>query len=262
MQLDEAHAKLNLVQDFVPLGSSNRPGTRINPTFLTIHNTDNSGPGANAAAHAKYQKNADARLRKVSWHFTVDDKSVFQSIPTNEIAWHAGTSAGNASSVGIEICMHAGIVQSDADERAALLAAVLAKRLGLTVPDCIVQHNHWSGKDCPRVLRHSNGWKSFLDRVVNFSAQLTDVVADDIAEGDHGDHGHGPGEPSIFGDHFVIARDGLWLRAGPGTEFAKLSLLPFGTSLKTGARKGDWVIVKTKPGDGFDGFVYSAFLDS
>jgi N-acetyl-anhydromuramyl-L-alanine amidase AmpD len=107
MQLDQAFAELNIVQDFIPAGNSNRPGRKLTPTAITIHNTDNDSVGANEAAHAKYQKGADARKREVSWHFTVDDKSVYQSLPTNEIGWHAGSSAGNASSIGIEICMNA-----------------------------------------------------------------------------------------------------------------------------------------------------------
>jgi hypothetical protein len=60
---------LNLEIDFIPESNSNRPGTRINPKYLTIHNTDNEDPGAGALVHAKYMKGADAQRRKVSWHF-------------------------------------------------------------------------------------------------------------------------------------------------------------------------------------------------
>ena len=104
MRVDEAYAELKVVQDFIPAGNSNRPEKKLAATSITIHNTDNEDPGANAAAHAKYQKGADARKRKVSWHFTVDDKSVYQSLPINEVGWHANK--GNATSIGIEICMN------------------------------------------------------------------------------------------------------------------------------------------------------------
>jgi hypothetical protein len=102
MNLDIAQLRLNIVQDYVPVGNSNRPGTRLSPSSITIHNTDNSSPGANAAAHARYMKGPDAQKRQVSWHFTVDDKFVYQSLPTNEIGWHSGTHEGNSSSIGIE----------------------------------------------------------------------------------------------------------------------------------------------------------------
>src|ERR1700719_3905311 len=162
MQIDQAYAQLNIVQDFIPIGNSNRPGKKLSATSITIHNTDNSDNGANAAAHARYQKGADARKRQVSWHFTVDDTSVYQSIPTNEIAWHTATSKGNNSSIGIEICMNPELDAPKAYDRAALLAAFMADRLGLKMPDAMRQHHDWSGKDCPIVLRHpSSRWDDF-----------------------------------------------------------------------------------------------------
>ncbi|GAG52876.1 unnamed protein product, partial [marine sediment metagenome] len=50
MQIDEAYAELNIVQDFIPVGNSNRPGRTLAPKSITIHNTDNTDVGANAAA--------------------------------------------------------------------------------------------------------------------------------------------------------------------------------------------------------------------
>ena len=176
MQIDEAYARLNIVQDFIPVGSSNRPGRRLVPAAITIHNTDNTNPGANAAAHARYQKGADARARQVSWHYTVDDTSVYQSLPTNEIGWHAGDGVGNATSIGVEICMNADLDEPAAYERAALLTALLAFQHGIGVPEQIKQHHDWSGKNCPRILRERPGaWKSFLDRVKQLRQDLTEV---------------------------------------------------------------------------------------
>jgi hypothetical protein len=56
MRLDEAYANLNIVQDLIPPKNSNRPGTRLSSTSVTIHNADNSDAGANAAAHASMRK--------------------------------------------------------------------------------------------------------------------------------------------------------------------------------------------------------------
>ena len=189
MQLDKAFAELNIVQDFIPVGNSNRPGRKLTPSSITIHNTDNDSKGANAAAHAKYQKGADARKRKVSWHFTVDDKNVFQSLPTNEVGFHAGTSEGNRSSLAIEICMNSDLNVPAAYKRAALLTAVLAFQNKIKVPGQIVQHNHWSGKNCPRVLREKlNGWKDFLAQVKQFRDDLIEVPAPAIAIAKGDDH--------------------------------------------------------------------------
>ncbi len=164
MRLDKAIAELNIVRDFIPVTNSNRPRTRLRPTSITIHNTGNSNPGADAAAHARYMKGEEAQARQVSWHFTVDDHAVIQSLPVNEVGWHAGP--GNASSLGIEICMNEGIDEARAYDQAALLVAVLARKHGIAVPDGIKQHHDWTGKDCPSVLRAKpDGWSGFLRQV-------------------------------------------------------------------------------------------------
>jgi N-acetylmuramoyl-L-alanine amidase len=164
----ELGKKLNLVEDLIPESHSNRPGTKIQPEYITIHNTDNSNPGADARAHAKYLKNADARERKVSWHYTVDDKECIKHLPINEEGWHAATTEGNKKSIGIEICMHEGINQENANHKAATLAAIL--RYDLKIPrDNIVTHHRWSGKNCPRLLldngKPGEKWEQFVEEV-------------------------------------------------------------------------------------------------
>ncbi|MBR0911465.1 N-acetylmuramoyl-L-alanine amidase [Bradyrhizobium japonicum] len=197
MNLDAAQLRLNIVQDYVPAGNSNRPGTRMSPSSITIHNTDNDSPGANAAAHARYMKGPDAQMRQVSWHFTVDDKYVYQSIPTNETAWHTATRQGNETSIGIEICMNSDLGDVDACyDRAALLTAWLAYRMGIQVPSNVYQHHDWSGKNCPRVLRSKpNGWADFLAKVQRNFRNLTPVNAPLIARPSD-DHHHDEETPA------------------------------------------------------------------
>lgn len=182
MQIDEAYAQLNIVQDFIPVGSKNRPGKKLVPTGVTIHNTDNSDKGANAAAHARYQKGSDARKRQVSWHFTVDDVSVYQSLPTNEIGWHAHSTKGNATTIGVEICMNAGLDVKAAYDRAALLVAVLAFQNKIGVPKGIFQHHDWyPKKDCPIVLRNKpNGWSDFVGQIKAALGNLSPVPATSV----------------------------------------------------------------------------------
>jgi N-acetyl-anhydromuramyl-L-alanine amidase AmpD len=159
---------LNLEIDFIPESNSNRPGTRIKPEYITIHNTDNEDPGAGALVHAKYMKGADAQKRKVSWHYTVDDKLCVKHLPLNEMSWHAASAAGNRSSISIEICMNAEIDQSAANRRAATLTAILMYDLSIPINN-VVPHHHWSGKNCPRLLLNNGKpgekWKKFLEQV-------------------------------------------------------------------------------------------------
>lgn len=170
--IQSARQQLNVVVDFIPVGHSNRPGAPLSPTKVTIHNTDNDSPGADARAHANYQKGTDAQQRNVSWHFSVDDRSVYQSLPVNEVGWHAGTHAGNYQSIGIEICQNQGIDQQAANYRAALLTAVQLHELNISLSN-VVQHHDWSQKDCPAKLRHpANNWTAFLQKVGSFYQQI------------------------------------------------------------------------------------------
>jgi hypothetical protein len=259
MQIDKAFSKLNVIQDFIPAGNSNRPGTKLDPSKITIHNTDNASPGADAAAHAKYQKGADARARKVSWHFTVDDKNVFQSLPTNEVGWHA--KSGNGSSLGIEICMNPELDVPATYDRAALLTAILARQHGIGVPSGIVQHHSWTGKHCPRILRDKpGGWEEFLEQVVDHANKLTDVPTGDL-DGT-GMHHDGEGGAAADSQTFrVIASSGLRLRGGPGLEFEILTTLPFGTTVTFLSRSGAWAKVDSSGDGGADGFVHADFLE-
>src|SRR6266566_7062225 len=109
LSVQQRREDLNIVVDLIPRTNSNRPGTPLHASKITIHNTDNDAPGADARAHCKYQKGADAQQRKVSWHFSVDDQSIYQSLPVDEVGWHAGTHEGNSCSIGIEICENQGI---------------------------------------------------------------------------------------------------------------------------------------------------------
>jgi len=160
---------MKIIEDFIPAGRRNRPGTKLTgPKYITIHDTANPAKGANALMHAKYLKRDDAANRPASWHFTVDDQNVVQHIPLNEVAWHAGDGSkgpGNTSSIAIEICENADGDRTKAEANAAELVAHLLKQFGLSI-DAVVQHNRWTGKDCPRIIRHrSGGWEAFLTAV-------------------------------------------------------------------------------------------------
>jgi predicted chitinase len=59
----------------------------------------------------------------------------------------------------------------------------------------------------------------------------------------------------------VIARGGLFMRSGPGTEFAALQLLTYGTQVNVLKREGQWALIDLQGDKAADGFVLSSFLD-
>jgi N-acetylmuramoyl-L-alanine amidase len=163
---------MNLIQDFIPTGRRNRPGAKLTgPKYITIHDTANPSKGADAIMHARYLKGDDAANRPASWHFTVDDRNIVQHLPLDEVGWHAGDGSngpGNTSSIAIEICENSDGDRAKAEANAAELVAHLIRTVPslLSFPECVVQHNRWSGKDCPRIIRHrSGGWEGFLAAV-------------------------------------------------------------------------------------------------
>lgn len=173
----ELGKELNLEIDFIPESNSNRPQTKINPQYITIHNTDNTNRGANCLAHARYVKSQAARDRKVSWHYTVDDLLCVKHLPLNEMGWHAASRKGNES-IGIEICMHQGIDQAAANHRAAILTAILMYDLEIPLKR-VVTHNYWSGKNCPRLLldngKPGHKWQQFLDQVESIYQRIDEI---------------------------------------------------------------------------------------
>jgi N-acetylmuramoyl-L-alanine amidase len=159
---------VQIIQDLIPKGRRNRPGYKLTPEYITIHDTANPGKGADAAAHAAYVKGSAAASIPSSWHFTVDDKVIYQHLPLTENGWHCGDGTngpGNRQSIGIEICENKDGNRAQAEANAAWLTAKLLRDYGLKIA-AVKQHYNWSGKNCPNVLRgRKNGWSGFLAAV-------------------------------------------------------------------------------------------------
>lgn len=162
--------------------ADNRPGGNNPCKYITIHETGNAAKGADAAAHGAYLDSAAGEGALVSWHYTVDDHAIVQHLPDYETAYHAGDGKdgpGNATSIGIEICVNAGGDFEAAKANAAALVRLLMEEHGIPL-DNVVQHNHWNGKDCPKTIRATTGaWEAFLalcrGETANVSKLDTDV---------------------------------------------------------------------------------------
>src|SRR5690606_24633471 len=87
-------------------------------------------------------------------------------LPTNEVGWHAGDGRGpgNTKSIGIEICVNSDGDYEKAKENAAWLVRKLMKKLNIPI-DRVVQHNRWSGKNCPRRMSAEGKWGHFLQMI-------------------------------------------------------------------------------------------------
>lgn len=141
--------------DYIPQGHRNRPGTKANMQWITIHNTAN--PTSTAANERNWVLN---RIDKASFHYAVDDREAVAIIPEDEIAWHTGTSLGNQTSIGIEVC-ESGNQEITWNNAVSLTAQLLYKRQWTTTQ--VRTHKSWSGKNCPNKLLPR--WQEFLNAV-------------------------------------------------------------------------------------------------
>src|SRR5690625_2468911 len=135
--------------------------------YITVHETDNPNKGADADAHARLQANGNSRA--ASWHWQVDDKEAVQSFDHAAQCWAGGDGSGNGNtnSIHVEICVNSDGNYRKAVENAAELVRKIMKDEGIPVNN-VVQHNRWSGKNCPRNLRGGSkgiNWNGFISLV-------------------------------------------------------------------------------------------------
>lgn len=135
------------------------------PKYIVVHDTGNSGKGANAKAHFNYFNGGD---RGASADFFVDDKEALQVNDYNTYyTWHCGDGKGkngitNSNSVGIEICINSDGDYNKAVMRAQALVAKLMKELNIPLSN-VVRHYDASGKICPLTMSKNNwqAWNTF-----------------------------------------------------------------------------------------------------
>lgn len=162
---------VKIIQDFAPTSLRNIPNLSMTPEYITEHNTGNASKGANAEMHSRYLKNG-AGGRMASWHFSVDDKVVYQHIPTNRSAWHCGDGTngiGNRTSIGVEICHNSDGDYAKAESNAIWLTDQLMNhpekfQHANKIPvENVVPHFHWVNKNCPQLILPR--WEEFVGQL-------------------------------------------------------------------------------------------------
>ena len=91
-----------------------------------------------------------------SAHLIIKDGRCVQCWPFDKVAWHAGNSRGNRSSIGIEV-----VPMNIEGEFSEASIATLREALDSLFPGMpIKRHHDWSGKDCPRFYCDNERWAS------------------------------------------------------------------------------------------------------
>jgi N-acetylmuramoyl-L-alanine amidase len=183
---------LGIVPALIPPGRYGRHRVRtMQPRYITVHSTQNYSRSADARAHADLLRagkltGENNSLGYLTWHYTVDANSIYQSLPDHEQGQHADYEGpGNRSSVGIEMCENRGNSRSRTLDRTARLIALLMREHNIPLSR-VVPHYHWrrvrysdradlGHKDCPHFLL-DNGkpgpkWRAFLATVDRYYRQ-------------------------------------------------------------------------------------------
>lgn len=148
----------------------------MTPIGITIHETDNR---ATAAEEITFMHRND---NEVSYHFAVDEKEIIQGLPLDRNGWHAGdgpNGTGNRKTIAIEICKNYKVDNLDdyykARARAEELVGYLMHKYGFGGKD-IYTHNHWNGKNCPRVILQENYLDTFIEKALVHKAKYSESV--------------------------------------------------------------------------------------
>ena len=222
-----------VILDILPKGKV-IPNTQITPTSITIHNTGNIG--AAAKNNHNYMKNLNkSGERTASWHFTVDDKEIYQAQSCNYKCYHAGNATGNNTSIGIEICMFNDKErQRKCYENAVALVKILLKNYGWGI-DKVKRHKDWSGKHCPAWLiegKFGYTWDWFKQQVEGQSA----VKPQEPANGTKVNY------------VVKIITASLNVRKGPGTSYAVVTTVKKDQAFTIVEEKNGWGKLKSGVG--------------
>ncbi|MGF2716564.1 N-acetylmuramoyl-L-alanine amidase [Bacillus cereus] len=215
----------------VPAGNDNiRPQIPMSPKFITIHETANKGVGAGARSHAEYlhKQAIGATDRQASWHYTVDDKEIYQHIPINEVSWNAGDGrgAGNIQSIAIEIAVNPDSNYTVAVENAKKLVGYLLNQTGIS-PSNVVRHQDWTHKDCPAKMNSLGLWDSFVSG----------------AKGYANGGGNNVSTQAQTGKQIQINGSVVRVRQGMGTNYPISRYISRGQKLPVLEEKNGWIRV-------------------
>lgn len=157
------------------------------PQAIIIHNSATPNGTARALNNALHNSK-----EYKSWHFSVDDKDIIESLPLNRNAFATGDGAyglGNRTGIQIEIAKDNDNDSQDewkkARENGARIASELLYKYGLSI-DCLKKHQDYkmtSGnyKYCPHKIL-DEGWDDFKSLVSQYLNELSNPKKDDSSD--------------------------------------------------------------------------------
>lgn len=196
-------------------------------TEIAVHQTGNTGKGANADMHARLQENGNSRI--AGWHYSVDDKEAIQSFEDDLRLYHTGATHGHKNGIGVEICINSDGDYNKAVANGAEVVKYLMKKHNIPL-NKVKQHYDYSGKNCPAQIRaNKNGisWNDFKVMVEGEKAEKSSNIVKPSSNG-----------TSIAGAKLVknenayfLATENIKVRSQPTIKATHTGTFPKGESL-------------------------------
>lgn len=152
-----------------------RSPRRAKITYIVVHDTGNSGIGANAMAHVRYFQSSD---RQASADYVVDDSQAIQLNPSilTTCSWHCGDGPQpyqerkitNHNSIGVEMCRNIDGDWEKTKNNTMDLVIRLMQDYNIPVSH-VVRHYDASGKLCPAKMADNNWaeWREWWATLAN-----------------------------------------------------------------------------------------------
>ena len=138
-------------------------GPSMNPNTIVIHNTANNASAKNEVNYLHSSSNTSS----TSYHFAVDESSIYQAIPLTNAAHHAGVYSINQKSIGIEIARSTSKdtkIKNKAIANALTLIHLLKQEYLITNKN-IITHKDASGKHCPHDIYDRYGINNLYSNI-------------------------------------------------------------------------------------------------
>lgn len=246
-------------------------GGRITPRFIVMHYT----AGFTAASAVSTFK---SRSSRVSAHLTVDlDGSVYQHVPFNVAAWHAGPSRHmgynglNQHSIGIEI-VNAGWFRKDGT---TYYRDNIRKKASQMPPMIMQPHRRVGSGDLwwPKYTDQQLDAVEGLTRDILAEYDIIDIVSHEEIDTRGWKTDPGPAFPmerykrllstgtphrDLDGDRYQVTAGSLNVRSGPGTSFSVMGKVRRGDIVNVIDKRGDWARLDHDGND--DGWVHEAYI--
>jgi N-acetylmuramoyl-L-alanine amidase len=246
---------LTITQDLLT-SRKNRPALRSDyykikkMKGVVIHWTANPFKGAGAKANRNYFNRGE---RFASAHYCVDDDSIIQCLPDDELGYHVGAKSyrptgqklmqnglnPNYFLIGIEMCINYDSDWNKTYQNTIDLTKHLLNKFNLTTND-LYRHYDITGKDCPKMMLDQVLWNKYKDDLKKQRSIDLDIPYNTWEQFKRDINNEIEVSLPDVVRHGMVNTIDLNVRKGPGTQFDIVRKVSQGMAVTIYEEVGNW----------------------